>query len=306
MAAHKKAIEIDPKHAIAHYNLGIVLRDKRQMDDAIAEFKKAIELNPKLTQAHNGLGIVLFGEKQFDDAIAAFKKVVELEPNFAEAYANMGAAYYLQGKFVDSLDAYKKSYAAGNKRGAVWRRSSAQWVENAERMVQLESRLPAVLKGEDKVADGTELKGLQEVCRLQKRFVSAARLFEVAFSAAPKLAEDVKAGHRYDAACFAALAAADKGFDAGKLDDKERSRLRQQALDWLRADLKHWTQQAASGNGPVIARLRQMLMHGQTDTDLTGVRDQDALAKLNAEERAAWEKLWAEVAEVLKRVSEVK
>ena len=36
------------------------------------------------------------------------------------------------------------------------------------------------------------------------------------------------------------------------------------------------------------------------------VRDKDELAKLPAEERAAWEKLWAEVAEVLKKASEAK
>jgi len=35
----------------------------------------------------------------------------------------------------------------------------------------------------------------------------------------------------------AALAAAGQGEDAAKLDDKERTRLRKQALDWLRADL---------------------------------------------------------------------
>ena len=42
-------------------------------------------------------------------------------------------------------------------------------------------------------------------------------------------------------------------------------------------------------------------MHWQEDRDLAGVRDKDALAKLPAEERAAWEKLWADVAALLKK-----
>jgi len=46
------------------------------------------------------------------------------------------------------------------------------------------------------------------------------------------------------AARAAALAAARKGEDAAKLDTKEQARLRQQALDWLRADLALHTKQA--------------------------------------------------------------
>src|SRR5262249_31381228 len=37
--------------------------------------------------------------------------------------------------------------------------------------------------------------------------------------------------------CAAALAGCGQGEDARSLEDKERARLRQQALDWLRADL---------------------------------------------------------------------
>jgi hypothetical protein len=39
--------------------------------------------------------------------------------------------------------------------------------------------------------------------------------------------------------------------------------------------------------------------HWQKDTDLAGVRDAAALAKLPAAERAVWQKLWAEVAATL-------
>ena len=42
--------------------------------------------------------------------------------------------------------------------------------------------------------------------------------------------------HRYCAACYAALAGTGQGEDAVKLDAKEQTRLRKQALDWLRAD----------------------------------------------------------------------
>ena len=57
IACYKKAIELDPKNAIAHTNLGNALHDKGQLDEAIACCKKAIELDPKLAIAHNNLGM---------------------------------------------------------------------------------------------------------------------------------------------------------------------------------------------------------------------------------------------------------
>src|SRR5262249_47538772 len=128
-----------------------------------------------------------------------------------------------------------------------------------------------------------------------------ARFYAGAFAADPKLAEALRAGHRYDAACYAALAAAGQGADVPKPDGKERARLRGQALGWLRADLVVWQKQADSGLADSRAAAQRPLRHWQQDPDLAGVRGKEALAALPAEERAEWEKLWAEVADLLRR-----
>ena len=65
----------------------------------------------------------------------------------------------------------------------------------------------------------------------------------------PKLADNLAAVHRYNAACAAALAACGQGNDADNLDGKECARLRGQALDWLRA-------RAAGARPPVSAEQR--------------------------------------------------
>ena len=52
--------------------------------------------------------------------------------------------------------------------------------------------------------------------------------------------------------------------------------------------------------------MRDTLEHWQRDTDLAGVRDADALKKLSAEEQEAWRKLWADVAELLKKADNAK
>ena len=46
------------------------------------------------------------------------------------------------------------------------------------------------------------------------------------------------------------------------------------------------------------------MRHWEKDTDFAGLRDKAALDKLPAEERAACEKLWADVAVLLKKAKE--
>lgn len=120
----------------------------------------------------------------------------------------------------------------------------------------------------------------------------------------PKLADDLGAGHRYDAAGLAALSAAGRGEDAGELGDPERARLRKLALDWLRADLALRTKQLESGTPADRAAARQALRHWQQDADLAGVRDAAALTKLPADEREAFAQLWADVAALLNKAEE--
>ena len=52
---------------------------------AIAEFRKAIDLNPKDAFAHTNLGLALYAKKDLDEAIAVFRKAIDLDPNYAYA-----------------------------------------------------------------------------------------------------------------------------------------------------------------------------------------------------------------------------
>jgi hypothetical protein len=82
--------------------------------------------------------------------------------------------------------------------------------------------------------------------------------------------------------------------------------LRRQALDWLRADLALWAKQAGSAKAEDRAAAQQALRHWQQDADLASVRGQEALVALPAEERAEWDKLWAEVADLLRQLDAAK
>jgi serine/threonine-protein kinase len=152
------------------------------------------------------------------------------------------------------------------------------------------------LSGQRQPADAAERLDLAFICQRNKRNVAATRFYGEVFTEKPQLAGDLNTQHRYNAACAAALAGCGQGKDADKLDAKERARLRQQALDWLRADLRAYRQ--VIDKSPVIA---QRMQHWLKDEDFSGVRGSAALAKLPEAERSAWQKLWVEVADTLTR-----
>jgi eukaryotic-like serine/threonine-protein kinase len=148
-------------------------------------------------------------------------------------------------------------------------------------------------------------RGGKQMCQQhQKRHVAAARLYADAFAAEPKLAADLNAQHRYHAACSAALATAGQGEDARLLPDKVVAMFRRWALGWLRDDLTAYRKIAQQSNPAVKRAIQQRLAHWQRDLDLAGLRDKDAVDKLPEAERDACQKLWADVAALLKRTQE--
>jgi hypothetical protein len=152
------------------------------------------------------------------------------------------------------------------------------------------------LAGDDQPADAAEQLALADLCqRYKKRYAAAARFYAEAFASGATRSSQ----RAYNAGCAAILAAAGQGEDAAKLDAKEKTRLRQQALAWLRDALTIY--------GKLLEEperrdeVRQKLQHWQKDPDLASVHGKEALSKLPDAERQAWQQLWADVEKVLQK-----
>jgi eukaryotic-like serine/threonine-protein kinase len=297
VAAFRKAIVIDPKLASAYSNLGTALRNQGKLDEAAAAFRKAIDINPKNAQAYDNLGTVLVAQGKLDEAVAAYRKATELGPGVAEFHCNLGMGLLNLGQFAQALEALQRGHALGNKRPD-WRYPTARWVEQCERLLALEKRLPDVLAG--KAAGPVEQLNLAALClRYLKRYRDGAWLLGKAFAAEPKLAEDLDKARRFDAARAAALAAAGEGAGADKLAPADKARLRGQALDWLRADLTARGKLLAD-NPAAAGPVRKALQTWLDDPALRGVRDAKGLAELPEEERERWIKLWRDVRDLVR------
>ena len=105
------------------------------------------------------------------------------------------------------------------------------------------------------------------------------------------------------------MAGCGQGEDGAKLDDAERARLRQQAHDWVQADVAAWRRLPDESVARIcrfgqLTLLKFTLLRWQDEADFAGVRG-EALAKLPEAERKAWQQLWADVEQTLLKTKPV-
>jgi tetratricopeptide (TPR) repeat protein/predicted Ser/Thr protein kinase len=300
ISEYRTTIRLNKNYAEAHTNLGNSLARQGDLDEAIREYRTAIGINKDLFEAHVNLGFALTLIDQVDDAITECREAIRVQ-NHPRAHDRLGLALQAKGRLHDAVDEYREAIRLDNHND-----EAGEHLHEAERLIQLQKRLPAMVQGKDSSKDASELLAFAQLCRwpFGEQYAASTRFSAAAFAAEPKLAAEFPTPHRYDAACAAALAGCGKGKDTDKLDDNERARLRRQALNWLRAELDGWGR--VFDNEPDKARpiLIRELRHWLKDPDFAGVRGAEALGNLPETERQAWQKLWTDVATLLKRAQE--
>jgi serine/threonine protein kinase/Tfp pilus assembly protein PilF len=275
----------------------------RSAEEAVSLAQKATELEAKSGEYWMILGVGLSTQDKLAEAEAAFRAAIELEQDHPMANCNLGQVLLAQGRFVEALPYFRKGHTLGSKK-TNWSNPSAQWLQQCERMVELEPKLAKLLKGELKLTDVGERLAMAQMCLQHKGlYLTAFRLFTEAFAEQSQLVDDRRHQQRYDAACAAARAGCRQGKDADQIDDKERVRLRRQALDWLRAELAAWRHLLEKEPDKARPEIEHTMLLWQHDKDLAGVRDPKALDNLPESERRDWQKLWAEVEEFRQKLA---
>ncbi len=294
----------DPANADLLVALAQALRIAGRLDESAAAARDAIRLMPDSSRAHQVLGWALLGQRDWDGAIAAYREAIRLKPFHVvmESFAReqLGTALRGAGRFEEAIGEYRAAIALGFRVAQIEGR-----LAETRREAALVARLPAVLKGDDRPRDTAEGLAFAYLCNSLGRHATAARFWAEALAAEPKLGDDREAGHRYNAACDAALAGCGAGKDEPSPDEPARAKLRRQALEWLRAEKAVWAALLDGRDPKARAQVARTLRHWQVDTDLAGVRDAAALAKLPEAERKDWQALWADVDALLKKAQAV-
>jgi serine/threonine-protein kinase len=247
-------------------------------------------------------GLAKFRQGQHDQAIATMRgdasRVLGPAPRLVIAMAlhRSGQEAEARKTLAAAVLAHDwRANQAGDQNGWIFH------VLRREAETMILPNLPAFLNGTYQPQDNDERLGLLGVCQFMGRTHALSRLYADAFAADPRLAEDVAAGHRYNAARAATLASCGRGEDARGHGEEEKRRWRAQARQWLWADLTAWGK--ALDTDPTSRDLvRQTLTRWRSDPDLAGLREPIELDKLPADERKEWRALWRDFEILLERV----
>ena len=102
--------------ARALYERGLAAYKADRDEEAIEHFRRAVELSPDYAEAHYRLGLAHNAlkqteeaEKAFNDAVKAYEKIVKQEPKNSDAYYFLGLCLERLGKYDEAVKALKEA-----------------------------------------------------------------------------------------------------------------------------------------------------------------------------------------------------
>jgi WD40 repeat protein/Flp pilus assembly protein TadD/tRNA A-37 threonylcarbamoyl transferase component Bud32 len=292
----RTAVGLKPEYAHARVMLAWAQERQDKLQQAETHLRKAIALDDRNVAAHSDIGWVLQRQDKFKEAERFLYRALEIDVNHEFAAANLATVLQRQDKWDEAVALYRKLLDVKTK--SEWARSR---LPHAERMADLLAKLPAYVKGDFRPGNSADQRALAEMSERKRFFRAAARGYAALLAEDAKRAGNQKPDYREAAARCAAFVAAGQGEDAIRLDDEEKARWRKQACDWLRADLETWRGMLGKGSRNGAAAVADKLELWLKDDDFRTVRGAKALATLPEAERRGWEKLWADVADMVEQ-----
>ena len=107
-ADYKRALELDPNLALAHYWYGFYLMSQGIFKEGIAEMKRGLRLDPlsPAMMSSVAFGYELAGE--YDSAFAYVQRAAEIDSGAGSIYMRQSSIYRRQGKYAEAIREAKK------------------------------------------------------------------------------------------------------------------------------------------------------------------------------------------------------
>jgi tetratricopeptide (TPR) repeat protein len=93
IAAYQRVLDLDPKHAAAHINLGTLYYNRQDFVLAEKHYRDALAADPRYALAYFDLGNVLDETGRVQEAIQTYKIALQLAPTYADAHYNTALAF---------------------------------------------------------------------------------------------------------------------------------------------------------------------------------------------------------------------
>jgi Flp pilus assembly protein TadD len=123
VSSFQKSLALRPKSVKAEDNLGLAYEGLNRPEDAITAYRQAIawqenEAHPS-EQPYLNLGIVLLDRNQLDEALALLTRAESLAPQDSKIHAALGRLYRHKGDLTHAQSEFEQAVAADPKNAAL-------------------------------------------------------------------------------------------------------------------------------------------------------------------------------------------
>jgi tetratricopeptide (TPR) repeat protein len=109
MAALRRAVELLPRDAEAHANLGAELRTRGQWQDALTSLRHSLSLQPRNPDALIDAADVQRSLGRSREAVTLYQQALQIDPSRRDAHNNLGNAFLELGESAEAAQCYRRA-----------------------------------------------------------------------------------------------------------------------------------------------------------------------------------------------------
>jgi tetratricopeptide (TPR) repeat protein len=102
---YRQVLVQDAQHAVATHFLGMIAWQRGDTATGERMLRESIARDPSIPDFHNNLGLLLRDTRRVDEALACFAKTLEIDPGWLEAYSNRALTLESLGNWDEAVAA---------------------------------------------------------------------------------------------------------------------------------------------------------------------------------------------------------
>ena len=100
------------RSATALFRAAVAAQQRGELERAVEIYRQALDIDPRLAEAHANLGVVLARLGRYEQAVRAYEQALSVDPQLNAARVNLGLAHYRAGALAAAAEAFAAAYAA--------------------------------------------------------------------------------------------------------------------------------------------------------------------------------------------------
>ncbi|XP_045444726.1 protein O-mannosyl-transferase TMTC4 isoform X2 [Pipistrellus kuhlii] len=117
---YREAVRLNPKYVHAMNNLGNILKERNELQEAEELLSLAVQIQPDFAAAWMNLGIVQNSLKRFEAAEHSYRTAIRHRRKYPDCYYNLGRLYADLNRHVDALNAWRNATVLKPEHSLAW------------------------------------------------------------------------------------------------------------------------------------------------------------------------------------------